>query len=122
MSNFNERLKLLRKERDYTQDQLANLLGISRSSLAMYEQGRRKPDFETLEAMADLFNVDIDYLLGTKDTTTFLGISLATNEMELIRAFRELNDEGQQRAISYISDLSEMEKYTEKEKTSLGSA
>lgn len=122
MSNFNERLKLLRKERDYTQDQLANLLGISRSSLAMYEQGRRKPDFETLEAMADLFNVDIDYLLGTKDTTTFLGISLATNEMELIRAFRELNDEGQQRAISYISDLSEMEKYTEKEKTSRGSA
>lgn len=122
MSNFSERLKFLRKERDYTQDQLANFLGISRSSLAMYEQGRRNPDFETLEAMADIFNVDIDYLLGKKDTSTILEISLATGEIELIKSFRELNENGKQKAIDYITDLTGNKKYTEKEEPSRGFA
>jgi transcriptional regulator with XRE-family HTH domain len=35
----------------------------------MYESGQRQPDFETLEKIADFFNVDADFLLGRKDTT-----------------------------------------------------
>ena len=38
----------------------------------MYETGAREPDFETLEKIADFFNVDIDYLLGRTDKTTLL--------------------------------------------------
>ena len=38
----------------------------------MYENGNREPDFETLEMIADFFNVDIDYLLGRTDKTTLL--------------------------------------------------
>lgn len=38
----------------------------------MYETGAREPDFETLEAIADFFNVDIDYLLGRTNKTTVL--------------------------------------------------
>lgn len=72
MSDFSKRLKLLRRKQAYTQDQLAELLGISRSSLAMYEQGRRSPDFETLEAIADIFNVDIDYLLRKREPSELL--------------------------------------------------
>ena len=37
----------------------------------MYENGKRTPDFETLEAIADFFNVDIDYLLGREGGSTY---------------------------------------------------
>mgnify|MGYP002801380183 FL=1 len=38
----------------------------------MYENGNREPDFDTLEKIADFFNVDIDYLLGRTEKTTAL--------------------------------------------------
>ena len=64
MGNFNSVFRSLRIEAGYTQDGLAEILGISRSAVSMYENGNREPDFETLEQIADLFQVDTDYLLG----------------------------------------------------------
>ena len=64
MSRFSDRLKLLRKEHELTQQALADRLGISKSSVNMYERGEREPGIQSLEAMADLFNVDMDYLIG----------------------------------------------------------
>lgn len=70
MNSFHNRLKSLRNARQLTQDELASALRISRSAVGMYERGLRNPDFELLEAMADFFNVDTDYLLGRTDKTT----------------------------------------------------
>ncbi len=67
MSSFCARLKHLRKQDDLTQDALAKAVGISKSTISMYENGNREPDFETLEAFADFFNVDLDYLIGKSD-------------------------------------------------------
>ena len=64
MGNFKNVFKLLRIKHGYTQDVLADMLGISRSAISMYENGNREPDLETLEKIADFFDVDIDYLLG----------------------------------------------------------
>ena len=64
MSEFNKVLKELRTARGLTQEEFARKLGTSRSRVGMYESGQRNPDPETLEAIADFFNVDIDYLLG----------------------------------------------------------
>lgn len=64
MSDFAATMKKLRIERGMTQDQLARMLKISRSAVGMYEAGKREPDFETCEAIADTFNVDMDYLMG----------------------------------------------------------
>ena len=61
---FSETLKKLRKEKGLTQVQLAKLLKISKSSISMYENGNREPDFETEELIADFFNVSIDTLRG----------------------------------------------------------
>lgn len=47
-----------------SQKELAEKIGISRSAVGMYEAGEREPDFETLEALADTFNVNMDTLLG----------------------------------------------------------
>jgi transcriptional regulator with XRE-family HTH domain len=65
MSKFSENIKALRKQRHITQVQLAEKIGVSRSTISMYEMGEREPDFETLEALADVFNVDMAYLIGT---------------------------------------------------------
>lgn len=67
MGEFAKRLKKLRTDKFLTQDELAPELGISRSTLGMYETGKREPDFETLETIADFFNVDMNYLIGYSD-------------------------------------------------------
>lgn len=67
MSDFSTRLKKLRKDSGKTQEELAPELGISRSTLGMYETGKREPDFEMLETIADFFNVDMNYLTGFSD-------------------------------------------------------
>ncbi len=65
---FSERLKRLRKERGLTQDDLAEELGVSRSSVSGYETNRAaEPDYRSLVKIADLFQVSTDYLLGRTD-------------------------------------------------------
>lgn len=72
MGDFRNVFKQLRIKYGYTQDSLAIVLGISRSTVSMYENGNREPDLETLEKIADLFNVDMDFLLGRTNKTTVL--------------------------------------------------
>lgn len=72
MGDFQNVFKKLRLSHGYTQAELSDALGISRSRIGMYETGAREPDFETLEIIADFFNVDTDYLLGRTNKTTFI--------------------------------------------------
>lgn len=72
MGEFQNIFKVLRTSRGFTQTEIAKAIGISRSTIGMYETGLREPDFETLEKIADFFNVDIDYLLGRTNKTTML--------------------------------------------------
>ncbi len=70
MDLFSERLKKLRAEHRLSQAELAKTLGISKSSINMYERGEREPGFETVRALAEQFGVDIDYLLGASHHRT----------------------------------------------------
>ena len=67
MSNFNNKLKMLRQERGLSQQSLADEVGMSKSSINMYERGEREPGIETVKRIADFFNVDVDYLFGVSD-------------------------------------------------------
>ena len=58
-----ERLKALRKSRKMTQEDVAKALGLSKSTVGMYEQGRRQPDNNNLAALCKLFCVSSDYFL-----------------------------------------------------------
>lgn len=64
---FGTRLHTLRKERKLRQEDMARQLGIARTTYAMYEQGNREPDYNTLIKLATFFEVSIDYLLGTTE-------------------------------------------------------
>ena len=72
MGNFQNVFKQLRLASAFTQAEMAEKLSISKSTISMYENGKREPDFETLELIADFFNVNIDYLFGRTDKTTLL--------------------------------------------------
>ena len=64
---FAQRIKKLREEHHYTQRYVAEMCDISKSAIDAYEKGIRKPKIEAIEAIADLYNVDVDYLLGKTD-------------------------------------------------------
>ena len=65
--SFSERLVLLRKSNNLTQKQLAAKTGLSELAIQHYEAQRRKPAFDVLLALADYFNVSLDYLVGRSD-------------------------------------------------------
>jgi len=64
---FSKRLIQLRKQKGFTQQQFADLLGISCSALSYYEADKRTINIELLAKIADFFNVSTDYLLGRTD-------------------------------------------------------
>lgn len=61
---FSEILKKEREQKGLTQLELASRLGFSKSRISMYENGRREPNLDDLDAISDFFNVQTDYLLG----------------------------------------------------------
>lgn len=67
MSKFSDSLVFLRKRAGLSQQELADKMEVSRSLIGMYEAGQRMPSFEMLEAIADIFNVNIDFLIGHKE-------------------------------------------------------
>lgn len=59
MTYIGTKLRYLRKQDNVTQQQLADAIGVAKSTISMYENGQREPDFETLESLADYFNVEM---------------------------------------------------------------
>ena len=67
MANLAERLKLLRKEKHMTQTQMAEQFGQSLRAYQYYEAGQSYPEYLHLIALADFFDVSLDYLVGRSD-------------------------------------------------------
>ncbi len=65
--NYSERMKLLRTEQHYSQQKVASLLGIALRSYQYYERGQREPMVSVIIALANLYGVSTDYLLGVSD-------------------------------------------------------
>ena len=59
MSFFSDRLRALRIESHTTQERLADDLGVAKSLISMYENGKRLPSYEMLETIADFFNISL---------------------------------------------------------------
>ncbi len=111
-----QRIKSLRDERSLTQGQCAAALGLSKSAIGMYEIGQREPNLETLHAIADYFQVDVAYLLGTQEIRSVdellrqveetLTISDADPQLTaLMDSAAQLNAQGKQKLVEYASDL-----------------
>ena len=97
-------VKKLRREKNMSQAQLAEVLGVGLSTVASWETGARFPSREALYALADLFNVDMDYLRGKTslrqqvhiDSDGAMMVALNDKELELILQYRKARDEDKQ--------------------------
>lgn len=121
MGTFGQRLKDLRNSRGISQNELSRHIGVSKSSVNMYERDEREPGFETLEAIADFFNVNMDYLLGREhriSTDTAPADLLLTKSevvdgqtdefvMEIMRLFLQLDDRARSAFLGYTKRLLE---------------
>ena len=67
MKIFGERIRILRKEKKLRQEDVAKEIGISFRTYCRYENVEREPTAPTIVALADLFGVSADYLLGRSD-------------------------------------------------------
>ena len=83
-------LKALRKEYNISQQQLANIIGVSQQSINKYENHNVETDIETLKAIATFFNTTIDFLVGFDESKTAF-----TKEDELLRLFSLMTKEQQ---------------------------
>ncbi len=87
MQSLSDRLKYLRKQTGFLQKDIAQKLNITTSAYGFYEQGKRIPDSNVLEKLAEIFNVSTDYLLGRTDNKV---IDVVTDNPELLEFTREL--------------------------------
>lgn len=64
MATFDSRLKKLREEKNISQTQLAEDLGVTKGTISVWERGIRKPDFDKMEKIAAYFDTTLQFLLG----------------------------------------------------------
>lgn len=115
MGNFAEALKRLRNERGLTQAELAKALSIGKSTVSMYEVGKREPDFESLEAIADFFNVPMSDLLDW-DNNIKVVISDTDPQLDaVIETAKRLNAQGLTKLGDYADDLAGNPQYAKKQ-------
>lgn len=62
-----EKLRELRKEKGISLKELGAEMGVAESTMSLYENGKRQPDYETLLKLAEYFGVSVDYLLRGND-------------------------------------------------------
>ncbi|SFR12378.1 helix-turn-helix domain-containing protein [Desulfoscipio geothermicus] len=67
MPTFGDRLNFLRKSKNIKAEDLAAAVGLKRRIIFHYEKNESKPSFDTLIALADYFDVSLDYLVGRSD-------------------------------------------------------
>ena len=116
---FSTRLKMLRTQHRKTQQEIADLLGITRQGYAKYENNLGEPDNSTLTKLADYFGVSTDYLLGRTDTPTLTQqekdeaeFQAFVNDPELGVWYKELpkSDEEELRKLRTIWEMIKSEK------------
>jgi Predicted transcriptional regulators len=67
MPSFGERLNQLRKAKNLKAEDLADVVGVKRRIIFLYEKDESKPSFDVLLSLADYFDVSLDYLVGRSD-------------------------------------------------------
>lgn len=91
---FNENLKAAREKKNMTQKEVADSIGVAKSTYSLYESGNREPNVQTIKKIADTLNVSADDLLGLNEQPTtmaahFDGDEFTEAELEDIRAYAE---------------------------------
>ena len=108
-----KRIAELRKEKHLNQVGLGLKLNVSQKMISAYESGTHQPSVDTLIKMSRIFNVSVDYIIGSSDirlpAETFLKEGLSEKEIELLDLFKNLSKEKQEQAIGIVFALKNTE-------------
>lgn len=116
-----ESLKKVRKEHKFTQQDIADVLGVDRSTYTFYETGKTSPSIATLQKLSNIYNVSIGYLAGFEENRPELKekhISptmnmpdvdpialLSKDEQIMLMCYRVLQNDKKQEILKIIKNL-----------------
>lgn len=114
---YGARIKELRKQNSLTLKQLGIKVGLSESTISLYEKEKRTPDFEVLNKMATLFNVSVDYILGRTEkgkNTKSLDEQLDGISFALYKGVEDLSDADKKDVLNFVEFIKQKKKNEEK--------
>ncbi|MBQ7117037.1 MAG: helix-turn-helix domain-containing protein [Clostridia bacterium] len=115
-----DNLRLLRKSFKLTQQEVADILGIDRSTYTFYEAGKSTPSKENIVKLCDIFNVTVGYLFGVEKNCPELKVAnrsdnkgenpeglreISRNEKFLLMAYRSLDSEKKEQFIDAVKSF-----------------
>lgn len=106
---FGTILKKARLNKGLTQDELAQLIGVAKSTVSGYEKGTREPDVPKIKMLLSVLDMKPEELFGEHGKRS-IPVS-DSQELRLLDTFRQLNPEGQDKVVSYADDLLSSGKY-----------
>lgn len=90
MATFHERLRELRIQKGFSQQDLADRIDQTKQNVSQYERGVMRPNMDKLQELCDIFNVSMDYITGKEDVTPRLVDSEGIRAMEIINRDKEI--------------------------------
>ena len=112
MSDFVKRLNKLMTEKNISQNKLAEMTGITQSSISDWANGKYKPRQDKVYLLSEALKVSPAYLLGYSDNKNLDQKTITNDTSEIDKLFNQLNEEGQEKAIAYTQDLVDSSKYS----------
>lgn len=116
MATIAERIKGLRKKAGLTQQELGDRFGVAKSTICQYENGNSTPNDDIKIAMANYFNVSIDYLMGKTDVPGFdsrtppvIAAKVTESGINMFHTYLDLSATDQAKVNDYVQILSEWE-------------
>lgn len=100
-----DRLRELRNQKGFTQQQMADYLGVVQSAYHYYETGMNEPGMDILIKMAALLETSIDYLVGNTDYPGV--VNLTESESSIIATYRSLPENIRGHIDNFVSDIKE---------------
>ena len=96
---FNEKLKVVRKQKGLSQAELGKLLGVQAQTIGRWETGKSEPNLETVNKLCEILDVPLLYFISEEH----VDYQLTLEEAFVINKYRELNDDGKQMIINLLN-------------------
>lgn len=94
LSVLGNRIRNLREDNDLTQKELSGMVGLTPKMISFYENNQRTPPVDILIKLSKIFNVTVDYLIGSPTSTSISELSI--KELNLLKYFRSVTSDSQQ--------------------------
>jgi transcriptional regulator with XRE-family HTH domain len=111
MNELSVKLRELREKNELSQRELSKKLGLSQSTIGMYETGKREPNTEILTKIADFYGVSVDYLLDRDEET-----ELPAYIMKVANDINNLPETRKTEVVNMVRNLIALVKDAEEEK------